>query len=263
MTRRLKLTFEFSGAPYHGLQIQPHLPTVQGDLEQAWEKLTGSPVQDFAVAGRTDRGVHAYAMVAHLDTDSRLHLFSIKEGLNSLLRPRIAVREVAEVPPEFHARASAQSRRYRYLILNRREVSPIWQHHAAHVPYPLDLERMRREAKAALGRHDFSSFRTSECQAKTPVTTLLGLELTPLDHDRLAVDVHGTSFLHNMVRILTGTLVDLGRGRLQTSMADILTARDRAAAGKTLPPHGLYFMGVTYPDSLAPRATSNDRRRKE
>jgi tRNA pseudouridine38-40 synthase len=246
--RRFKLLLEFDGTPYHGLQKQDGLPTVQGALEKALKTLANEDITTFEMAGRTDAGVHARGMVCHVDLhNDRLKLINLKDGLNCLLRPTIAVREVAHVDTRFQARFLATARRYEYKILNRRAHPALEANRMAHIKYPLDVALMRQEAAVLVGRHDFSAFRSHECQAKSPVTEIVHLNIHH-HGEVLTLDIKGVAFLHNMVRIITGTLVDIGRGALPPgTMQALLASKQRTAGGRTMPACGLYFMEVDYP----------------
>ncbi|MBI1363531.1 MAG: tRNA pseudouridine(38-40) synthase TruA [Proteobacteria bacterium] len=249
--RRFKLLLEFDGTPFHGLQKQDGLPTVQGEIERALKTLANEEITSFEMAGRTDAGVHARGMVCHVDLhNDRLQLINIKDGLNCLLRPHIAVREVAHVDEKFQARFAATARRYNYKILNRRAHAALEDNRAAHIKYPLDIDLMRKEAAVLVGRHDFSAFRSNECQAKSPVTEILHLNIVQ-EGELITIDIKGVAFLHNMVRIIVGTLVDIGRGAMPAgTMKALLASKQRTDGGRTMPPCGLYFMDVDYPENL-------------
>lgn len=247
--RRLKITLEYNGAAFHGFQRQPGLPTVQGFLEAALGTLTGEP-HDLQVAGRTDRGVHARAQVVHVDTCRPRHshpLIRFKDGLNALTPAQIQLTEVAEVTTDFHARFSATARHYRFVLFNRRMPSPFYADFATHVRYSLDVPAMVAASRCLIGELDFSSFRTSECQSSTPMCAMQAITIQQPEAELITIDLTANHFLHNMVRIICGTLVDIGRGQLPAdAMPHILQAKNRTAAGNTLAPNGLYFMGVDY-----------------
>lgn len=247
---RFKLHIEFDGTGYHGLQRQEgDIPTVEGALTTAFEKLTNKAPEAFAMCGRTDKGVHGRNLVVHIDGASDLPAFKIKGGLNAHLPNDIAVLSAENVDPDtFHARFSAYERRYEYILLNRKVASPLWHNRAGHERQPLDVARMQKAATKLVGEHNFSAFRSSECQAKSPVVTLHELTITA-DGDLLRFTLRGNKFLHNMVRILVGTLVDVGKGKLDIDVIDaLLNSPDRTAAGPTIAACGLYFTGALYPD---------------
>lgn len=246
--RRIRLTLEYDGSRLHGWQSQqsPEVPTVQGELEKAFDALTQTPPEDIAAAGRTDKGVHATAMVCHIDTFHNVNLEKIKTGMNRHLPDSIAVISAEEADQYFHARYMCKERRYEYRILNRYARSPLWQGHAALVRQPLDVSAMANAAKLLEGEHDFSAFRSSECQGKTPVTTIKDLTVSA-EGDFVILSVRGVTFLHNMVRILAGTLVEVGLGKISSAdLQEIIKNKDRTNAGKTMSAHGLYFTKAVY-----------------
>lgn len=250
--RRLRLTVAYDGTPYHGLQAQEGLPTVQGEITAAVAKHLGSPPAGWAACGRTDAGVHAHAMVVHVDHESPMPLGKIKSGLNWHLPDTVRITQVAHMEGDFHARFSATRRAYEYLVYHRPVASPLWAGRAHWVKYPMDVEAMRRCAALLPGERDFSAFRTSACQAKSPVVRLTKFNIRR-HGSLLRFQVEGVTFLHNMVRIMVGTLIDVGRGKIpEHALPDIITRGDRVQAGITLPPHGLYFARATYPDHLQP-----------
>jgi tRNA pseudouridine38-40 synthase len=245
---RWRLTVEYDGGPFMGWQRQEHGPSVQQALEEALRRMTGEQAQ-FTAAGRTDAGVHALAMSAHADVMKSLTPHRLREGLNALVRPQpISVLEVAEVADDWHARFSCIGRRYLYRILNRRAPAALDSGHVWHIPVRLDLEPMREAAAHLVGRHDFTTFRSAQCQSESPVKTLDRLEVS-----RVGEEVHvraaARSFLHHQVRSMVGCLALVGRGQwTPRDMADALETRDRSALGFNAPPHGLYFVEAIYPE---------------
>ena len=247
---RIALGLEYDGQAFHGWQSQPGGQTVQDALEGAVTLMAGQSVRMHA-AGRTDTGVHATQQVAHFDTDVSRPLTAWVRGVNSFLPKGIAVLWSKQVDEQFHARFSATARHYRYLLLNH-PVRPaimagrVGWHHA-----PLDVDKMRAAASHLLGEHDFSSFRSSECQAKSPVKHLTRLNIKQ-EGSLIIVDVSAGGFLHHMVRNMMGALVHIGKGAQEPAwMADLLAARDRTVAPPTFMPDGLYFAGVSYPEEFA------------
>jgi tRNA pseudouridine38-40 synthase len=243
---RYRITVEYDGTPFSGWQIQRNDASVAGTIAEALARLTGSqtPVHG---AGRTDAGVHARGQVAHFDLERSWDPLRLREGLNACLRPApVSVLEVSEVGENFHARYSATRRHYRYCILNRRAPPALDVNRAWHVNQPLDDRTMHEAAQYLVGRHDFTTFRSAECQAASPLKTL----------DRLAVSRRGElieiaasarSFLHNQVRSMVGSLKLVGDGKWASrDLASALAARDRTACGPVAPPHGLYLMAVDY-----------------
>jgi tRNA pseudouridine38-40 synthase len=244
---RWRLTIEYDGGPFMGWQRQDHGPSVQQALEEALQRMTGEQAA-FHAAGRTDAGVHALAMSTHVDVMKSLTPHRLREGLNGLVRPHpIAVLELAEVAPDWHARFSCTGRRYLYRILCRRAPPALNAGRLWHIAVPLDLEAMQRGAALLVGRHDFTTFRSAQCQSDSPVKTLDRLEVTRVG-DEIHVEAAARSFLHHQVRSMVGCLALVGRG--QWAAEDIgkaLEARDRGALGFNAPPHGLYFVEAVYP----------------
>lgn len=244
--RHIKIVVEYDGTSLCGWQRQTNGPTVQGHLEEALAKLLATPT---AVVGasRTDAGVHARGQVASFRTTRAIPLHGIRRGLNSLLPSTIAIREASEVGDDFHPRFSATGKHYRYTLFVRAERSPRWRDRAWHHPEPIDLERLRAGAQALVGEHDFAAFRAAGCTAATTMRRIDRIVLAAPEPDVLQLDVHGNAFLRNMVRIVVGTLAEVGRGyRPVAQVAEILASKDRTKAGKTAPAHGLELMEVRY-----------------
>ena len=243
---RYKLTIEYDGAPFSGWQVQADQLTVQGVLSSAIEQLSGEKTLTQG-AGRTDAGVHARAQVAHVDLKKDWDTDTIRDALNAHLRPHpIAVLSAERVPEDFNARTSAIKRHYLYRIINRRSDLTLEAGHAWRVSRPLDVAGMHAAAQRLVGRHDFTTFRSTECQAKSPVKTLdaLNVERNGEEIDIVAV---ARSFLHNQVRSMVGSLVVVGEGKWTAEdLSKALDARDRAACGPVAPPDGLYLMRVEY-----------------
>ena len=250
---RWRLAIEFDGRPFMGWQRQDHGPSVQQTLEEALQRMTGEQAQVLA-AGRTDAGVHALAMSAHVDVMKSLTPHRLREGLNALVRPRpISVLGVAEVAVDWHARFSCIGRRYLYRILARRAPPALDAGRVWHIAVPLDVDAMREGAAHLIGRHDFTTFRSAQCQSESPVKTLDRLEVA-----RVGEEIHVTaaarSFLHHQVRSMVGCLAMVGRGQWQPDdMRKALDARERSALGFNAPPHGLYFVEAIYPGEAANR----------
>ncbi|NJC33310.1 tRNA pseudouridine38-40 synthase [Sphingomonas jejuensis] len=251
---RYALVVEYDGRPFMGWQRQDHGPSVQASLEDAVHRMTGETVAVHA-AGRTDAGVHATAMRAHLDLDRHIDPFRLAEGLNALVRPDpIAVIGCVAVPDDWHARFSCVGRRYRYRIVNRRAPLTFDRGLAWRVPDPLDAAAMHEAAQRLVGRHDFTTFRSAHCQADSPLRTLDRLDVTR-HGDEVVVIAAARSFLHHQVRSMVGCLALVGRGRWSADdLAGALAARDRAALGHNAPPDGLYFTEAVYPTSTSAAA---------
>ena len=250
--RRYSFLIEYDGGPYKGWQRQDDMPSVQGALEAALEKLgeRGRLVQG---AGRTDAGVHALGQVAHVDLERPWKPFRLMEALNAHLRQSgetVAVLDCDTCGDEFHARFSATGRRYVYRIISRRAPLTVERQRAWNVKVPLDVDAMDQAAKILLGEHDFTTFRSTECQAKSPIKTLDTLDV--ITHSRHGVDVieintTARSYLHNQVRSLAGCLKAVGEGKWsQDDLASALAARDRTACAPVAPAHGLYLVSVSY-----------------
>jgi tRNA pseudouridine38-40 synthase len=244
---RYKLTIEYDGTDLVGWQRQPNGLSVQAALETAVEKFCGDKVTVHG-AGRTDAGVHALAQVAHIDLDREHPVETIRSALNHHLRPvTISVLTAEAVPTDFHARLSAIGRVYRYRILNRRPPPMLDRNRVWHVAPPLDLPAMQAGARHLVGRHDFSTFRDSLCQAKSPVKTLDALDVMHVGEE-IQIEARARSFLHHQVRNMAGTLKLVGLGQWQPDfVATALEARDRRAGGPTAPAEGLYLVEIRYP----------------
>lgn len=253
---RIAIGIEYNGLAYAGWQHQGHAPTVQQAVEQALSVVADQPVKAIA-AGRTDAGVHALGQVAHFDTTAQRDPRAWLLGTNANLPRDVALTWVQAVSEEFHARFSAQRRRYRYVILNRMARSAVLDHRMAWVYQALDAQRMAQAAQALLGTHDFSSYRATACQSKKPVKTVYELTVQRRD-DLIVLDIEADGFLHHMVRNIVGVLLAIGRGEQEISWAQqVLGARNRNAGGVTAPPHGLYFVYAAYPEHFAiPRLSS-------
>ena len=243
---RWRLTIEFDGTPFMGWQRQDHGPSVQQALEEAAERMTGEKVA-FTAAGRTDAGVHALAMSAHVDIEKKLTAHRLREGLNALLRPYpVAVLAADEVAGDWHARFSCTGRSYRYRILNRRAPPALDANRVWHIAQELDVAAMQEGAAHLVGRHDFTTFRSAHCQSDSPVKTLDRLEVE-VARDEVRIHAAARSFLHHQVRSMVGCLALVGRGQWPPeNMKKALEAKDRAALGLNAPPHGLYFVEASY-----------------
>jgi len=243
---RYRLTLEYDGRPYHGLQAQPNHPSVQASVERAVTAFCGEVVRMHA-AGRTDSGVHATGQVAHIDLEKDWPADVVRDALNAHLMPEpVVVLEASVAEPDFHARFSAIERRYLYRILNRRSPPGLERGHVWHVKKPIDAAAMHDAAQVLLGHHDFTTFRDLACQAKSPMKTL---DLATVVRDGEAIDLRfaARSFLHRQVRSMVGSLVEVGVGRWTADdFKAAFEARDRRACGPVAPADGLYLVGVGY-----------------
>ncbi|MFN3511390.1 MAG: tRNA pseudouridine(38-40) synthase TruA [Tsuneonella troitsensis] len=240
---------EFDGTPFFGLQRQATGPSVQQAVEEAAQAVTGEQATLHA-AGRTDTGVHALAMRAHIDIEKPIEPFRLMEALNAHLRPDpIAVIACEAVADDWHARFSCIGRAYEYRICNRRAPLTLERGRAWQLAPPLDAEAMHRAAQALVGLHDFTTFRSVQCQSASPVKTLDRLDVRR-EGDHVIVEAAARSFLHHQVRSMVGCLALVGMGRWhEEQVAEALAARDRQALGLNAPPQGLYFVRATYPDA--------------
>jgi tRNA pseudouridine38-40 synthase len=243
---RYKLTIEYDGTPYVGWQAQDNGISVQGALTDAIAAFAGQRVA-VQGAGRTDTGVHALGQVAHVDLAKDWDIDTVRDAINFHLRPQpIAVLAAEQVVADFDARFSAVKRHYLYRIINRRADLTLEQNRAWRVPRLLDSEAMHEAAQRLLGKHDFTTFRSTECQAKSPVKTLGRLDVTR-DGDEVRITASARSFLQHQVRSMVGSLVHVGEGKWSADdLASVLAARDRTACGQVAPPHGLYLVRVEY-----------------
>jgi tRNA pseudouridine38-40 synthase len=243
---RYKLTIEYDGTPFIGWQTQDSGLSVQGVLTDAVEAFAGERVV-VAGAGRTDTGVHALGQVAHIDLSKDWGVRNVRDAINFHLRPRlVSVLTAEQVAADFDARFSAIKRHYLYRIVNRRADLTLEQNRAWRVPRPLDNTAMHKAAQRLIGKHDFTTFRSTECQAKSPLKTLDRLDVVR-DGDEVRVTASARSFLQHQVRSMVGSLVHVGEGKWSADdLAAVLAARDRSACGQVAPPHGLYLVRVDY-----------------
>ena len=243
---RYKLTIEYDGTAFAGWQRQEGSPSVQQTLETAAQAIDGEPVLVIG-AGRTDSGVHATGQVAHLDFRKDLPAFVVRDALNAHLRPNlVSVLEAELAPDDFHARFDATSRSYLYRIINRKPDLALERGRAWRVISPLNAEAMHEAAQPLVGRHDFTTFRDSNCQADTPVKTMDSISVVR-EGEAVVLRTTARSFLHRQVRSMVGSLVDVGRGREQIGwIKDILEAADRTKCGPVAPADGLFLVSVGY-----------------
>jgi tRNA pseudouridine38-40 synthase len=252
---RYRIIIEYDGAPYVGWQIQDNGPSVQGCIERALAGFCGEAPM-VKGAGRTDAGVHALGQAAHFDLERIWRPGKIRDALNAHLREEaVAILDCDEVAPDFDARFSAVARHYLYRIINRRTRLSLDAGRAWHVPHELDAAAMRIAARELVGRHDFTTFRSAHCQAKSPVKTLDALDVTRKGNE-VRITASARSFMHNQVRSMVGSLKLVGEGRWSPAdMRRALDVRSRAACGAVAPPEGLYLTRVDYPgDSTSAEA---------
>lgn len=248
-SRRIALLVQFDGTDFHGWQMQPNLRTVQGTLSECLKQMTGEPVVCNA-SSRTDAGVHAVGLPVVFSVESTIPVRGFERGLNTLLPKDVSIMAAAEVDDSFDVRRSARGKVYCYRIWNHRNRPALLAQRAWHVPMPLDIQAMEEAAGHLIGEHDFSAFRATSCQAKSTRRHVSQIAIESRSEERLFILVHGNAFLQYMVRIIVGTLVDVGRGFRTSDWArDALNSRSRAQAGPTAPPHGLCLQKVTYAPS--------------
>ena len=245
--QRWALTLAYDGCAFHGWQKQPDgLYTIQSVLEDALSSIAAEQI-NVVVAGRTDAGVHATGQVVHFDTCALRSAEAWLRGTNTAMDKNIRIIKAQPVAAEFHARFDAFGRRYRYMLESSRIRMPQLRGRVGWTHYPLNMALMREAAAMLVGEHDFSSFRSSDCQAKSPVKTLYKLDLVG-SPELMAIDFYGSAFLHNMVRNIVGALVYVGAGKLSVAgFSQLLAARSRRLAPPTFMPDGLYLTGIDYP----------------
>ena len=248
---RYRLTIEYDGTPFSGWQRQDNGPSVQQAVETAGEGLSGGKSPVYA-AGRTDAGVHALAMTAHIDLPKAFPADTVRDGLNAHLRPQpVVILGATSVTEDFHARFSCRKRHYLYRVLNRRPPSALDRHHVWHVGQPLNVSNMQQAAASLIGKHDFTTYRSAHCQSPDPVKTLDQCDIRT-HAEEVRFSLSAPSFLHNQVRSIVGTLVQVGLGRwAPDDVADALAARDRSRCGPVAPPDGLYFVQADYDEAAS------------
>lgn len=243
--RNIKLTIEYQGKDFNGWQKQPNKLNIQGEIERAIGSITGEEI-DLIGSGRTDAGVHSLGQVANFKTNSKLPIEKFAVAINSRLKKSIVIKKAEEVDEQFHSRYSVHSKKYRYIINNSPTGTAIYRELEYQFPIPLNIEKMQQAAKYLEGEHDFSSFKASGTSSKNSVRKIFKAEILKKD-ERIFIELTGSGFLYNMVRIIAGTLLDVGIGKTQPEeISEIIKSKDRKRAGKTLPAVGLYLVEVTY-----------------
>lgn len=245
MTRNIKLTIEYDGKDFGGWQKQPNELNIQGEIERAIKGVTKEDVELYA-SGRTDAGVHAIGQVANFKTNTSIPIEKIATAINSQLKYSIRIKSAEEVPMEFHSRYNCKEKTYAYVINNEEQASAIFRNLEYHFPKKLDIEKMKKAAKYFVGEHDFSAFKSSGTSSKSSVRKIYSSEVY-MYNGRIIIKLTGNGFLYNMVRIISGTLLEVGLGTINSEdIEKIIESKDRKKAGKTLPPHGLYLIKVEY-----------------
>lgn len=229
-----------------GWQKQPDKLNIQGTIEKAIEEITGEEV-DLTASGRTDRGVHALGQVANFKTNSNIPVEKIPVAINTKLKKSIRILSAEEVDEKFHSRLTCKKKTYRYIINNSQYGTAIYRNLETHIPMKLNVEKMKEAVKYFEGEHDFKAFKASGTSSKSSVRTIHKADVIQMPNDKIYIELTGNGFLYNMVRIIAGTLVDVGTGKIEPKeIKDIIKSGKRENAGKTLPPQGLYLVKVEY-----------------
>ena len=244
--RNIKLVIEYDGKDFNGWQKQPTKLNIQGEIEKAIKQITGEDV-DLTASGRTDAGVHALGQVANFKTNSNIPIEKIPIALNSNLKKSIVIKSAEEVEERFHSRLNCKRKTYRYIINNSKYGTAIYRNLETHIPMKLDIQKMQQAVKYFEGEHDFKAFKASGTSSKSSVRTIYKAEVIDVGNERIYIELTGNGFLYNMVRIIAGTLVEVGFGNIEPEqIKDIIESKKRENAGKTLPPQGLYLIKVEY-----------------
>lgn len=243
--RNIKLIIEYDGKKFGGWQKQPNKLNIQGEIEKAIEEITGEKIE-LNASGRTDAGVHSLGQTANFKTNSKIEIEKIPIAINSKLKQSIRIINAEEVDEKFHARYSCKGKKYRYVINNSKYGSAIYRDLEYHMPKKLNIEAMKKAAKYFEGEHDFKGFKASGTSSKSSVRTIYSAKVQE-DGDIIKIELEGNGFLYNMVRIISGTLVDVGLKKIKPEeIPQIIESKDRTRAGKTLPAQGLYLVEVYY-----------------
>lgn len=244
--RNIKLLIEYDGKDFNGWQKQPNKLNIQGEIERAISEITKEENIDLTASGRTDAGVHAIGQVANFKTNCSIPVEKFPIAINCKVKKSIVIKEAVEVEERFHSRYNCKQKTYRYVINNSEYGSAIHRNFEYHMPMKLDVEAMRKAVKHFEGEHDFKGFKASGTSSKNSVRKIFKTDIIE-DGDRICIELTGSGFLYNMVRIISGTLVDVGLGKIDADeITGIILSGDRTRAGKTLPPQGLYLVRVEY-----------------
>lgn len=246
--RNIRLTIEYDGKDFNGWQKQPTKLNIQGEIERAIELITGEENIDLIASGRTDAGVHALGQVANFKTNNHsIPIDKFAVAINTKLKRSIRIKKAEEVDERFHSRYTCKRKTYRYIINNSECESAIYRNFEYHMPVKLNIEAMQQAVKYFEGEHDFKAFKASGTSSKSSVRTIYLAEVKKADENRIYIELTGNGFLYNMVRIIAGTLVDVGLGKTKPEeISKIINKGDRKLSGKTLPPSGLFLMKVEY-----------------
>ena len=244
--RNIKLTIEYDGKDFNGWQKQPNKLNIQGTIEQAIKSITGEDVE-LNASGRTDAGVHALGQVANFKTNSQIPIEKFAIAINSRLKKSIVIKKAEEVDERFHSRLNCKRKTYRYIINNSPYGTAIYRYLETHIPQKLNVEKMKKAVKYFIGEHDFKAFKASGTSSKSSIRTIYKAEVLKMPNNRIYIELTGNGFLYNMVRIIAGTLVDVGTGKIKPEdITKIINEGKRENAGKTLPPYGLFLVKVEY-----------------
>ena len=246
--RNIRLTIEYVGKDFNGWQKQPTKLNIQGEIERAIAELTGDEKVDLIASGRTDAGVHALGQVANFKTENMsIPIDKFALALNTKLKKSVRVIKAEEVEERFHSRYTCKRKTYRFVINNNECESAIYRNFEYHMPVKLNIEKMQKAIKYFEGEHDFKAFKASGTSSKSSVRTIYKAEVKPAENGRIYIELTGNGFLYNMVRIIAGTLVDVGMGKTEPDeIPAIIESGDRMRAGRTLPPNGLFLLKVEY-----------------
>jgi len=244
--RNIKLVIEYDGKDFNGWQKQPNKLNIQGEIERAISEITKEDNIELNASGRTDAGVHALGQVANFKTNSNIPVEKIPIAINTKVKKSIVIKSAEEVDERFHSRYNCKKKTYRYIINNSEYGSSIYRNFEYHVPIKLDIMKMKKAIKYFEGEHDFKGFKASGTSSKSSVRKIFKTNIIQ-NEDRIYIELTGSGFLYNMVRIISGTLVDVGLGKINSAdIPKIILSGDRQQAGKTLPPQGLYLVNVEY-----------------
>ena len=244
--RNIKLTIEYDGKDFNGWQKQPNKLNIQGTIEKAIEQITGETIELIA-SGRTDAGVHAFGQVANFKTNSNIPTEKFAIAINSNLKKSIRIKLAEEVDEKFHSRLTCKKKTYRYVINNSEYGTAIYRNLETQIPQKLDIEKMKKAIKYFEGEHDFKAFKSSGTSSKSSVRTIFKAEIIEKENERIYIELTGNGFLYNMVRIIVGTLVEVGLNKIDSEkIPQIINSQKREEAGKTMPAQGLYLLKVEY-----------------
>ncbi len=243
--RNIKLTIEYDGREFNGWQKQPNKLNIQGNIEKVISDITKEEIEIIG-SGRTDAGVHALGQVANFKTNSTIPIEKFAIAINSRIKKSIVIKKAEEVDERFHSRYNCKQKTYRYIINNSETGSAIYRNLEYNIKNHLDVEKMQEASKYFVGEHDFSAFKASGTSSKSSVRTIYSAKVEK-EEERIIIELTGNGFLYNMVRIISGTLVEVGLGKIKPEqIPEIIQSKNRQNAGKTLPPYGLYLVEVNY-----------------